>query len=91
MASASRSALLWAPAFRASESVSYTHLDVYKRQLQADAEKGTVLAVLLDDKLHPGPLKGGADLPDLLGVEGTQQLSAVKGGNHVRRSFLSHP
>ena len=35
-------------------------------------------AVLGDDKLHPGILEGGAELPDLLGVEGTL-LSAKRG------------
>ena len=42
-------------------------------QLQADAEKGTVLAVLPNDEFHPGVLEGGAELPDLLGVEGAAE------------------
>ena len=45
-------------------------------QLQADAEKGTVLAVLLDDKLHPRALEGGAELSDLLGIEGAAEPAA---------------
>ena len=50
-------------------------------QLQADAEKGTVLAVLLDDKLHPRALEGGAELSDLLGIEGAAEPAAGKEGD----------
>ena len=49
-------------------------------QLQADAEKGTVLAVLLDDKLHPRALEGGAELSDLWALKVLQSLRRAKNG-----------
>ena len=38
-------------------------------------------AVLGDDKLHPGILEGGAELSDLLGVEGVAEPAAGEEGN----------
>ena len=46
-------------------------------------------AVLGDDKLHPGILEGGAELSDLLGVEGAAEPAAAKKGmlDMTARSF----
>ena len=60
-------------------------------QLQADAEKGTVLAVLLDDKLHPRALEGGAELSDLLGIEGAAEPAAGKEGDAGHDGTLLSP
>ena len=45
-------------------------------------------AVLGDDKLHPGILEGGAELSDLLGVEGTVKLAAGEEGDAGHKSTL---
>ena len=56
-------------------------------------------AVLGDDKLHPGILEGGAELSDLLGVEGVAEPAAGEEGNRgpdgtplsIKRALFRRP